>query len=105
MGSCFPTRPSRALADLQNGSLPILNKAYYGLFTQVDEDRVCFMEGAEKKPRRRNITIFDGKHITMTYSDGFVRLNFKELHLDEDFDKDLFSDSVKIEIGKSSMAS
>jgi len=60
------------------------------MLTQVDKDRICFVEGAKEKPRRRNNTIYEGDYITMTDRDGFVRLNFKELHLDENFDKDIF---------------
>jgi len=78
----------------------MLGKSYHGVLTQMEEDLIHFVEEAEKKPRRRNITIFDGKYITMTYNDGFVRLNFKESHINEDFDKDLYADSVKFEIRK-----
>ena len=68
---------------LQSDPLARIGKTYRGCFVVDDEFNATFVEEAPREREKRNLRLFDGEFITLTYrlSDGHVRLNFKEIAL------------------------
>ena len=66
---------------LQSDPLARIGKTYRGCFVVDDEFNATFVEEAPREREKRNLRLFDGEFITLTYrlSDGHVRLNFKEI--------------------------
>ena len=66
---------------LQSDPQTRIGKTYRGCFVVDDEFNATFVEEAPKEREKRNLRLFDGEFITLTYrlSDGHVRLNFKEI--------------------------
>lgn len=75
-------------------------KVYHGALMLDDEFHARFVEKASKTGAKRNIRLFDGRYITMTYRlrDRHVRLNFKELHLHAGFKTMSYAVGVRNEI-------
>ena len=67
-------------AYLQTDDLVDENKPYYGTLTLDDEYHAQFVERPCRAYTRRNMRIFDGRYITLTYRprDGHIRFNFKD---------------------------
>lgn len=87
-------------AYLQTDDLVDENKPYYGTLTLDDDYHARFVEQPCATRRRRNLRIFDGRYITMTYRarDGHIRFNFKELRLVDLMNIDKFAEGVRNEI-------
>ena len=68
---------------LQSDPQTRIGKTYRGCFVVDDEFNATFVEEAPREREKRNLRLFDGEFITLTYrlSDGHVRLNFKEIAL------------------------
>ena len=66
---------------LQSDPLARIGKTYRGCFVVDDEFNATFVEEAPREREKRNLRLFDGEFITLTYrlSDGHVRLNFNEI--------------------------
>lgn len=77
-----------------------LKKDYMGVLTRDGEHHYSFIESVFKSSAcHRNVHLFVGKHITLTCSpDGVLRLNFKNLKLNEDFSVDSYCLEVANEI-------
>lgn len=84
-------------------------KNYYGIlrlkeptevFGYIDEGHFSFIETKPVTAGKRNVPIYTGKSITMTLrpEDGHLRLNFKEINFNGNFNKETFADRVKDEI-------
>ena len=84
----------------------VVGKAYQGVLRRdevIDEfrcyEQYTFTETMPQKDGRRNPHVFDGRYITATRrEDGSLRLNFKELRTDEDFDVEHYALGVYNEI-------
>lgn len=94
---------------LRNDKRMVTGKEYRGKFRLdaegiVDEFRCrdahyTFIETVPPTAGKRNPHVFDGKFITVTRrDDGSLRLNFKELKTDEDFDLERYAFDVCNEI-------
>ena len=87
-------------AYLQTDDLVEENKPYHGILMLDDDYNARFVERPGRATARRNLRIFDGRYITMTYRprDGHVRLNFKELRPLDLMNIERLAEGVKIEI-------
>lgn len=87
-------------AYLQTDDLVEENKPYHGILMLDDDYNARFVERPGRATVRRNLRIFDGRYITMTYRprDGHVRLNFKELRPLDLMNIERLADGVKNEI-------
>ena len=87
-------------AYLQTDDLVEENKPYHGILMLDDDYNARFVERPGRATARRNLRIFDGRYITMTYRprDGHVRLNFKELQPVYLLNSDMYADGVRNEI-------
>lgn len=87
-------------AFLQTDDLVDENKPYYGTLTLDDEYHAQFVERPSRAYTRRNMRIFDGLYITLTYRprDGHIRFNFKELQPVYLLNSDMYADGVRNEI-------
>ena len=67
-----------------------------------DDYEARFVERVCKSGNQRNVRIFDGEYITLTYrmKDGHVRLNFKEVNYSERFNINRYIRCVISEIRK-----
>jgi len=85
---------------LQADALPQKGKAYHGDLMLGGEFDACFVEKARGSETKRNVRVYDGKFITMTYrmEDGHIRFNFKEADMSGDFNKDTYAVGVMNEI-------
>lgn len=85
---------------LQTDDLVEENKPYHGILMLDDDYNARFVERPDRATARRNLRIFDGRYITMTYRprDGHVRLNFKELRPLDLMNIERLAEGVKIEI-------
>ena len=77
-----------------------LKKDYMGVLTRDGEHHYSFIESVFKSSAcHRNVHLFVGKHITLTCSpDGMLRLNFKNLVVDEDFSVERYAFGVYNEL-------
>lgn len=77
-------------------------KTYHGDLTLDNKLHACFVETTLKSRYKRNVRIFDGNFITMTYrmKDGHIRLNFKEVNVGAGFNADNYAIGVMNEITK-----
>ena len=87
-------------AYLQTDDLVDENKPYYGTLTLDDNYNAQFVERPGSATTRRNLRIFDGRYITLTYrpKDGHIRFNFKELQPVYLLNSDMFAEGVRNEI-------
>lgn len=87
-------------AYLQTDDLVDENKPYYGTLTLDDNYNAQFVERPGGATTRRNLRIFDGRYITLTYrpKDGHIRFNFKELQPVYLLNSDMFAEGVRNEI-------
>ena len=87
---------------LQSDPLARIGKTYRGCFVVDDEFNATFVEEAPRERVKRNLRLFDGEFITLTYrlSDGHVRLNFKEIALKGRGNIDAYAIGVMDEIRK-----
>ncbi len=85
---------------LQSDPLTRIGKTYRGCFVVDDEFNATFVEEAPREREKRNLRLFDGEFITLTYrlSDGHVRLNFKEIALKGRGNIDVYALGVMDEI-------
>lgn len=94
---------------LSSDTRMVTGKAYTGVLRRDREAEVeeylcrdahfTFTETMPQKDGRRNPHVFDGRYITATQrEDGSLRLNFKELRTDEDFDVEHYALGVYNEI-------
>ena len=85
---------------LQSDPLARIGKTYRGCFVVDDEFNATFVEEAPREREKRNLRLFDGEFITLTYrlSDGHVRLNFKEIALKGRGNIDAYAVGVMAEI-------
>ena len=85
---------------LQSDPLARIGKTYRGCFVVDDEFNTTFVEEAPREREKRNLRLFDGEFITLTYrlSDGHVRLNFKEIALKGGVNIDAYAVGVMDEI-------
>ena len=67
---------------LQVDALMKEGKVYHGDLMLDGEFHACFIERSTSPRVRRNVRIFDGRFISLTYrlSDGHTRFNFKGSH-------------------------
>ena len=87
-------------AYLQTDDLVDENKPYYGTLTLDDNYNAQFVERPGSATTRRNLRIFDGRYITLTYrpKDGHIRFNFKEVDFGGRFNPMSFAIGVMKEI-------
>ena len=87
-------------AYLQTDDLVEENKPYHGILMLDDDYNARFVERPGRATARRNLRIFDGRYITMTYRprDGHVRLNFKNLRPLDLMNIERLAEGVKNEI-------
>ena len=87
-------------AFLQTDDLVDENKPYYGTLTLDDEYHAQFVERPSRAYTRRNMRIFDGQYITLTYRprDGHIRFNFKELQPVYLLNSDMYAEGVRNEM-------
>lgn len=80
--------------------LPKVGKSYSGKFFMSDEYSATFVERIESPEVRRNVRVYDGEHVTMTYrpEDDFFRLNFKSTRFAPGFDVDSYAIEVMEEV-------
>ena len=85
---------------LREDALLKVGKAYFGSLVLDDEFGASFVERGCMAPEKRNIRLFNGHFITLTYRfrDGHVRFNFKEVNAGEEFDVERFAVGVMREI-------
>ncbi len=85
---------------LREDALLKVGKAYFGSLVLDDEFGASFVERGCMAPEKRNIRLFNGHFITLTYRfrDGHVRFNFKEVSAGEGFDVERFAVGVMREI-------
>lgn len=85
---------------LQKDALPETNMTYRGVLTLDDNFHACFVEQCHSGSHRRNVRVFDGKRITVTYRprDGFTRFNFKNAVVGPGFNAEAFAREVAREI-------
>ena len=81
---------------LREDALLKVGKAYFGSLVLDDEFGASFVERGCMAPEKRNVRLFNGHFITLTYRfrDGHVRFNFKEVNAGEDFDVERFAVGV-----------
>lgn len=67
---------------LREDALLKVGKAYFGSLVLDDEFGASFVERGCMAPEKRNVRLFNGHFITLTYRfrDGHVRFNFKEVN-------------------------
>lgn len=76
-------------------------KRYRGVLVRDDDSHYTFVEAAPTTVGKRNPHVFVGLYITATRrDDGSLRLNFKPLRMDDDFDVWDYADGVAREIVK-----
>lgn len=85
---------------LREDALLKIGKAYFGSLVLDDEFGASFVERGCMAPEKRNLRLFNGKFITVTYRfrDGHVRFNFREVNVGEGFDAERFAIGVMCEI-------
>ena len=85
---------------LREDALLKVGKAYFGSLVLDDEFGASFVERGCMAPEKRNVRLFNGHFITLTYRfrDGHVRFNFKEVNAGEEFDVERFAVGVMREI-------
>jgi len=92
---------------LQNEVLMKLGKVYPGVLIHdipcedydYDEDHYTFIEALPPTSAKRNPHVFTGEYITITRrDDGSLRLNFKPLKMDENFNVDSYAIGVMNEM-------
>ena len=87
---------------LQDDAILQKGKVYHGELVLDDDYEARFVERVCKSGNQRNVRIFDGVYITLTYrmKDGHVRLNFKEVNYSERFNINSYIRCVISEIRK-----
>lgn len=87
---------------LQVDALLKEGKVYHGDLLMDGEFHACFVEKARKTGNKRNVRIFDGEFITVTYrlKDGHIRFNFKEVKFGSGFNPDTYAIGVCNELRK-----
>lgn len=93
---------------LQNEVLMEPGKEYPGILRRdipseeigFDDCHYTFVESTfPSTSERRNVHLYEGNHITCTKRlNGFLRLNFKNLHIDTNFSVDSYAFEVASEI-------
>ena len=85
---------------LREDALLKVGKADFGSLVLDDEFGASFVERGCMAPEKRNLRLFNGKFITVTYRfrDSHVRFNFKEVNAGEGFDVERFAIGVMCEI-------
>ena len=85
---------------LRTDRITQLGKDYAGVLTRDAEDHYSFSESTfPSTVERRNVHLYEGGHITCTKRlNGTVRLNFKNLKMDAEFNVDGYALEVANEI-------
>ena len=86
---------------LQSDAILKEGKPYSGELMMDGVDHVCFVEKARKKGCKRNMRVYYGQYVTMTYrmTDGHIRFNFREVNI-RNIHPDTYAMSVMNEIRK-----